>query len=204
MPEVFRRPRLAAELAGRLLRPGVLDEGLRSGLFLSGLRRTGKTTFLRTDLVPELEARGAVVIYVDLWSDTKASPAALVQAAVRQTLSQLVTPSSPLLSRLRRIKGLDLGGMGFRFGFQLDQLGEAGGVAFANDFLAKGFEAAFTFVNDDANGLAGEGGELVEIAGEEDGAEVGDVPLAGGIGDDETAVGEPGENLGAILGMGLL
>ncbi|MCX5967412.1 MAG: ATP-binding protein [Cyanobacteria bacterium] len=134
MPEVFRRPRLAAELAGRLLRPGVLDEGLRSGLFLSGLRRTGKTTFLRTDLVPELEAQGALVIYVDLWSDTKASPAALVQAAVRQTLSQLVTPSSPLLSRLRRIKGLDLGGMGFRFGFQLDQLGEAGGVTLAQAF----------------------------------------------------------------------
>ena len=134
MPEVFRRPRLAAELAGRLLRPGVLDEGLRSGLFLSGLRRTGKTTFLRTDLVPELEAQGALVIYVDLWSDTKASPAALVQAAVRQTLSQLVTPSSPLLARLRRIKGLDLGGMGFRFGFQLDQLGEAGGVTLAQAF----------------------------------------------------------------------
>lgn len=89
MREVFRRPLLAAELAGRLLRPGVLDEGLRSGLFLSGLRRTGKTTFLRTDLVPELEAQGALVIYVDLWSNTKASPAALVQAAVRQTLSQL-------------------------------------------------------------------------------------------------------------------
>ena len=81
MAEVFRRPHLAAELAARLLRPGVLDEGLRSGLFLSGLRRTGKTTFLRNDLVPELEAQGAVVIYVDLWSDTKVSPATLVQAA---------------------------------------------------------------------------------------------------------------------------
>ena len=76
MAEVFRRPHLAAELAARLLRPGVLDEGLRSGLFLSGLRRTGKTTFLRNDLVPELEAQGAVVIYVDLWSDTKVSPGA--------------------------------------------------------------------------------------------------------------------------------
>ncbi len=80
MAEVFRRPELAAELASRLLRPGVLDEGLRSGLVLSGLRRTGKTTFLRTDLVPELEAQGAVVIYVDLWSNTKVSPAAQVQA----------------------------------------------------------------------------------------------------------------------------
>ena len=134
MAEVFRRPQLAAELAARLLRPGVLDEGLRSGLFLSGLRRTGKTTFLRTDLVPELEAQGALVIYVDLWSDTKVSPAALVQAAVRQTLTQLATPSSPLLARLKRIRGLDLGGMGFRFGFQLEQLGEAGGATLAQAF----------------------------------------------------------------------
>jgi hypothetical protein len=132
--EVFRRPQLAAELAARLLHPSVLDEGLRSGLFLSGLRRTGKTTFLRTDLVPELEAQGAVVIYVDLWSDTKVSPAALVQAAVRQTLKQLATPSSPVLARLKRIKGLDLGGMGFRFGFQLEQLGEAGGATLAQAF----------------------------------------------------------------------
>ena len=132
--QLFRRPLLAAQLATRLLHPGVLDEGLRSGLFFSGLRRTGKTTFLRIDLVPELEAQGAVVIYVDLWSDTKVSPASLVQAAVRQTLTQLATPSSPLLARLKRIKGLDLGGMGFRFGFQLEQLGKAGGATLAQAF----------------------------------------------------------------------
>ncbi len=131
MAEVFRRPRLAAELAGRLLRPGVLDEGLRSGLFLSGLRRTGKTTFLRTDLVPELEAQGAVVIYVDLWSDIMVSPATLVYAAVRRMLADLVTPASAPLARLRRLRGLDLGGMGFRFGFQLEQLGEPGGATLA-------------------------------------------------------------------------
>lgn len=134
MAEVFRRPQLAAELASRLLRPGVLDEGLRSGLFLSGLRRTGKTTFLRTDLVPELEAQGAVVIYVDLWSDIKVSPAALVHGAVRSTLSELSRPTSPLLERLRRLRGLDLGGMGFRFGFQLEQLGQAGGATLAQAF----------------------------------------------------------------------
>lgn len=131
MAEVFHRPHLAAELAGRLLHPGVLDEGLRSGLFLSGLRRTGKTTFLRTDLVPELEAKGAVVIYVDLWSDIKVSPATLVYAAVRRMLADLVTPASTPLARLRRLRGVDLGGMGFRFGFQLEQLGEAGGATLA-------------------------------------------------------------------------
>jgi hypothetical protein len=131
LAEVFHRPHLAAELAGRLLHPGVLDEGLRSGLFLSGLRRTGKTTFLRTDLVPELEAKGAVVIYVDLWSDIKVSPATLVYAAVRRMLADLVTPASTPLARLRRLRGVDLGGMGFRFGFQLEQLGEAGGATLA-------------------------------------------------------------------------
>jgi len=46
-------------MARQLLRPSVLDEGLRSGLFLSGLRRTGKTTFLINDLIPALEEAGA-------------------------------------------------------------------------------------------------------------------------------------------------
>jgi len=42
---IFRRPTLAVAMAVQLLSPGVLDEGLRSGLFLSGQRRTGKTLF---------------------------------------------------------------------------------------------------------------------------------------------------------------
>ncbi|WP_404997173.1 hypothetical protein [Cupriavidus necator] len=66
MPNIYRRPALADRMTRQLLRPGVLDEGLRSGLFLSGLRRTGKTTFLINDLVPALEADGAILIYVDL------------------------------------------------------------------------------------------------------------------------------------------
>ena len=66
MTNIYRRPALADQMARQLLHPGVLDEGLRSGLFLSGLRRTGKTTFLINDLVPALEADGAIVIYVDL------------------------------------------------------------------------------------------------------------------------------------------
>ncbi|MDM0029817.1 hypothetical protein [Variovorax saccharolyticus] len=76
-------------MATQLLRPGMLDQGLRSGLFLSGLRRTGKTTFLQQDLIPALEVLGAVVIYVDLWADTKADPATLIHAAIRKTLEDL-------------------------------------------------------------------------------------------------------------------
>jgi hypothetical protein len=55
---IYRRAKLAAAMAQQLLHPTVLDEGLRSGLFLSGLRRTGKTTFLVNDLIPALEEAG--------------------------------------------------------------------------------------------------------------------------------------------------
>ncbi|MFM7264434.1 MAG: ATP-binding protein [Cyanobium sp.] len=89
MSNFYRRQRLAFELASRLLKPAYLDEGLRSGVFLVGARRIGKTTFLRNDLIPELKARGAVVVYVDLLSDSHASPSILLRAAVRQAISGL-------------------------------------------------------------------------------------------------------------------
>ena len=54
MARIYHRPTLAAEMAQQLLYPGALDEGLRSGSLISGLRRTGKTTFLVADLIPAL------------------------------------------------------------------------------------------------------------------------------------------------------
>lgn len=131
MTNIYRRPALAAQMARQLLHPGVLDEGLRSGLFLSGLRRTGKTTFLLNDLVPALEADGAIVIYVDLWSDTQRSPAALILAAVKRTLADLEQPGSAALKHLKRVAGADIGGFGFKFGFKLDSVGEPGGATLA-------------------------------------------------------------------------
>lgn len=131
MSHVFLRPQLAAQMAGQLLRPGVLDEGLRSGLFLSGLRRTGKTTFLRNDLIPALEEAGALVIYVDLWSNAQANPATLVHAAISSALQELQKPASALLQKLKRIGGADIGAFGFKFGFKLDSLGQAGGATLA-------------------------------------------------------------------------
>jgi len=131
MSSIFQRPELAAEMANQLLNPGVLDEGLRSGLFLSGLRRTGKTTFLRSDLIPALEEAGALVIYVDLWSDTLANPATLVHDAIRKTLQELQTPGSGLLEVLKRVSGADVGAAGFKFGFKLDSIGTSGGPTLA-------------------------------------------------------------------------
>lgn len=121
-------------MASQLLHPGVLDEGLRSGLFLSGLRRTGKTTFLRNDLIPALEQQGALVIYVDLWSDTKASPGALVRGAVRHALAELQSPTSSLLAKQAKLRQVDVAAMGFKFGFQLETLGKEGGATMAQAF----------------------------------------------------------------------
>lgn len=104
---------------------------MRSGLFLSGLRRTGKTTFVITDLIPALEALGAIVIYVDLWSDVAANPATLTHDAVKRALKDLAKPSSAVRDRLKRVSGLDVGVLGFSFGFSLDAIGNEGGVTLA-------------------------------------------------------------------------
>ena len=131
MTAIFRRTALAGDLARRLLRPGVLDEGLRSGLFLSGLRRTGKTTFLVNDLVPALQKAGAIVVYVDLWSDSHADPAVLVRGAIRKALADLQSPGSALLARLRAVRGLDVAAGTLKFGFKLEALGTERGPTLA-------------------------------------------------------------------------
>ncbi len=124
----YRRDQYAADLAQQLLKPTALQVQVRSGVFLSGIRRIGKTTFLRQDLVPALEAMGALVIYVDLWVDRSKSPAALVYEAVRTTLADLAAPGSKLL---QRFKGLNVGAAGFSFGFQVDAVGKSGGATLA-------------------------------------------------------------------------
>lgn len=134
MSSIFQRPELAESMANQLLNPGVLDEGLRSGLFLSGLRRTGKTTFLRSDLIPALEKEGVLVIYVDLWSDTLANPATLLHDAIRKTLQELQTPTSGLFEKLKRVGVVDMGAAGFKFGFKLESVGDVGGTTLAQAF----------------------------------------------------------------------
>jgi len=129
--DFYRRTTLAEQMAKQLIQPSMLDQGLRSGLFLSGLRRTGKTTFLQQDLIPALEAMGSLVIYVDLWADTKADPATLVHAAIRKALEDLQKPTSGALGRLKRLKGLDIGAAGLKFGFQLNDVGSKGGPTLA-------------------------------------------------------------------------
>ena len=138
---VFHRPEYAAALSQQLIHPGVLDEGVRSGVFLSGIRRVGKTTFVRQDLIPALEARGAVVIYVDLWTDISKSPATLVHDAVKAQLAKFQHPAPGFL---KRFKGANVSAAGFAFGFQIDTVGAPGGTP-----LARAIEELVTAVNAD-------------------------------------------------------
>ncbi len=119
-------------MAQQLLQPSPLHMNVHSGVLLSGIRRVGKTTFLRQDLVPALEARGALVVYVDLWADRSKSPLRpLVLDAVRATLQQMPTPGSGLL---QRFKGLNLGAVGLTLGFQIEHLGTPGGATLAQAY----------------------------------------------------------------------
>lgn len=85
---VFHRHELAIQIADELLGAGfgqlVANPG--SGTFLSAKRRTGKSTFLKTDLIPELAGREIPVIYVDLWSDPSIDPALLINQVIKNEL----------------------------------------------------------------------------------------------------------------------
>lgn len=118
-------------MAQQLLKPSALQVQVRSGVFLSGIRRIGKTTFLRQDLIPALESMGALVIYVALWADRSKSPASLVHEAVKATLSALTVPGTGLLERF---KGMNIGAAGFSFGFQSDAVGKPGGATLGDVF----------------------------------------------------------------------
>ncbi|MBW8832635.1 MAG: ATP-binding protein [Burkholderiales bacterium] len=81
----FHRRELAQAFADRILSPAVLAPA-RSGLFLAAPRRTGKSTFLREDLIPVLEAAGAAVLYIDLWADKTVDPGQAIVSMVRAAL----------------------------------------------------------------------------------------------------------------------
>jgi hypothetical protein len=78
---VFHRESLADKNAAYI----VSDRG-SSGYFLSAPRRTGKTTFIREDLIPSFKKRNVEVIYVDLWSDKTVDPGVLISDAITQKL----------------------------------------------------------------------------------------------------------------------
>ncbi|MEJ8837543.1 AAA family ATPase [Ramlibacter sp. AN1133] len=128
--EVFHRTQLAADLAKKILHvaPG---SAAGSGLFLAAPRRTGKSTFLREDLRPELESAGALVVYVDLWKDKKADPGVVIVNAVRSELAK----HESALKRLARNTGLEKVSVA-GVGFNLQQVGLGDGVSLSDALAA--------------------------------------------------------------------
>lgn len=83
---VFKRTALAESLVRELAGETFHDHS--SGLFLAALRRTGKSTFLKNDLIPACEARGWLAVYVDLWANKQTDPADLIAGAIGGALAE--------------------------------------------------------------------------------------------------------------------
>ncbi|MCK6422700.1 MAG: hypothetical protein L6Q73_17575 [Aquabacterium sp.] len=77
----FERPKLVAGLAQRL------EQHQRIAMF--GPRQTGKTTLLRSELIPELERRGLLPVYVECWADRK-DPIASINHALTKALEGIL------------------------------------------------------------------------------------------------------------------
>ena len=137
---IHHRPELARRLAAMLLGHDPLSATGRSGLFLSAPRRTGKSTFLRNDLIPAVEEAGAIAIYVDLWADKTRDAADLIAEAIRDALASHTGKLARGLRALQRIKKAaakgELAGFKGELGFELEMVGQPRGVT-----LAKALEA---------------------------------------------------------------
>ena len=129
-PFTFHRPALASQLADALL--GRSPFGYGSGLFLAAPRRTGKSTFLRQDLVPELERRGLATLYVDLWSDRQRDPASLIADVVKSALRA----SDNRAVKVLKASGLSKIGLGPFASFDIDKLGTPQGATLADALAA--------------------------------------------------------------------
>ncbi|MFA7394512.1 MAG: hypothetical protein WCZ88_19495, partial [Pigmentiphaga sp.] len=98
---VFHREALARSILEGLAGAGILDYS--SGLFLAAPRRTGKSTFLREDLVPQLDAAGWLPVYIDLWSNKQADPGQLIEFAIVSALQAV----EPKLKKTLKAAGID-------------------------------------------------------------------------------------------------
>lgn len=98
---VFRRDSLALTIVHGLVGEGLHDYS--SGLFLAAPRRTGKSTFLREDLVPQCLKQDWVPVYVDLWADREKDPADLISAAIAAAL----VPYEKGIRKLAKSAGLE-------------------------------------------------------------------------------------------------
>lgn len=142
---VYHRPKLAEELCDRFDR-NILADAI-SGMFLAAPRRTGKSTFLREDLIPAMAARGWVTVYVDLWSDKGRDPASLIQESITTALREYDGKLAKLAPKI----GVErVGTAGTHI--DLNKIGQPGGATLADslDHLAKRADGPVALVVDEA------------------------------------------------------
>ena len=130
LDRIFHRPGLADQLT-RVVLDDSPTSASPSGVFLSAPRRTGKTTFLRQDLIPSLTGAGALVVYVDLWADRASDPGTVIIAAVKAELAR----HAPSLKRLADKVGI-LGGKVVGVEFSVDKLGIPAQATLVEMFVA--------------------------------------------------------------------
>lgn len=94
---ILNRKSLAEALARDLAGESFADYS--SGMFLAAPRRTGKSTFLRNDLIPECRARGWLPVYVDLWMNREIDPAELISGAIGKALGEFESAVSKAVKK---------------------------------------------------------------------------------------------------------
>lgn len=127
-PFAYRRTSLAVGYCDALEGRGVVDAS--SGLFLAAPRRTGKSTFLRADLIPQMNLRGWETLYVDLWAARARDPADLIAAVIAKALAG---HDGPVLKAAKQI-GLDKLNVMGALSLDLSTAGKAGNMTLPEAF----------------------------------------------------------------------
>ena len=158
----FPRTELAGKLA-RALQGKNLFGDEHNGLFLAAPRRTGKSTFLKEDLKPELERQGLTVVYVDLWSDPRRDPGELIADAIGRALQ----PHLGVLAKAAQKTGLTSVNLGGAVQIDTTRIGRVDGATLT-DALRALHEAARTpialIIDEAQHALTSEAGEAVMAA----------------------------------------
>lgn len=127
----FPRPELARQLADAMLGKSLFGDA-HNGLFIAAPRRTGKSTFLQGDLVPELEVRGVVCVYVDLWADQRRDPGALIADAI----GRAVQPHLGIVAKAAKGAGLESVGVAGWLKIDPTRIGKVEGATLADALRA--------------------------------------------------------------------
>ena len=157
----YPRTHLAVDLVNALQGKAAFSDA-PNGLFLAAPRRTGKSTFLQSDLMPELARRQVVAVYVDLWADQQRDPGSLIAEAVGRALMKQLG----LVAKTAKAAGLESISVG---GLKIDtsKIGRVDGTTLA-DALRALVEAAknpVALIIDEAqHALTSEAGETAMAA----------------------------------------